>query len=269
MFCLWRDGPHQISSPKTTSGITLEPRKWQSFHDHRDKQFLFEPVEGMCAEREQVDVEKTTLDKRVLCDTVKGMCTEGEEADAKGSMLEIDTGVELCERQREPEDVCIWEVEMEDVCTPVEVKGRLKRSVSFWREELKASEFILDTIEHGYILPLKSEPSPFVGKNQLSTVANRAFVEKSIKELLVAQCVRQVTSIPHICSPLSVVESKSGKKRLVVNLRHLDMFLWKQTFIYEDLRTAMLLLEKGDYLFSFDLKSGYHHLEIAEVHHKY
>ena len=95
------------------------------------------------------------------------------------------------------------------------------------------------------------------------------FVEKCIKELLAAQCVRQVTSIPHICSPLSVVESKSGKKRLVVNLRHLNMFLWKQSFKYEDLRIAMLLLEKGDYLFSFDLKSGYHHVEIANVHHKY
>ena len=31
----------------------------------------------------------------------------------------------------------------------------------------------------------------------------------------------------------------------------------------------MLLLEKGDFLFSFDLKSGYHHVDIAEVHHKY
>ena len=37
---------------------------------------MCEPVEGMCAEREQVDVEKTMLDKQVFCDTVKGMCTE-------------------------------------------------------------------------------------------------------------------------------------------------------------------------------------------------
>jgi hypothetical protein len=31
----------------------------------------------------------------------------------------------------------------------------------------------------------------------------------------------------------------------------------------------MLLLEKGDYLFSFDLKSGYHHVDIAKEHWKY
>ena len=32
---------------------------------------------------------------------------------------------------------------------------------------------------------------------------------------------------------------------------------------------AMLLLEKGDYMFSFDLKSGYHHVDIAKEHWKY
>ena len=32
---------------------------------------------------------------------------------------------------------------------------------------------------------------------------------------------------------------------------------------------ALLLCEKGDYLFSFDLKSGYHHVDIAEAQQKY
>ena len=31
----------------------------------------------------------------------------------------------------------------------------------------------------------------------------------------------------------------------------------------------MLLLEKGDFLLSFDLKSGYHHVDIAREHWKY
>ena len=60
--------------------------------------------------------------------------------------------------------------------------------------------------------------------------------------------------MPVICSPLSVVESSSGKMRFVTNLGCLNKFLWKQKFKYEDLRIAMLLLEKGDFLFSFDLK---------------
>ncbi len=63
-----------------------------------------------------------------------------------------------------------------------------------------------------------------------------------------------------------MVVSNAGKKRLVINLRHLNRFLWKQKFKYEDLHVAMLLFERGDYMFSFDLKSGYHHVDI---HWKY
>ena len=31
----------------------------------------------------------------------------------------------------------------------------------------------------------------------------------------------------------------------------------------------MLLIEKNDFLFSFDLKSGYHHVDVAKEHWKY
>ncbi|KAL5506337.1 hypothetical protein EMCRGX_G007955 [Ephydatia muelleri] len=58
-----------------------------------------------------------------------------------------------------------------------------------------------------------------------------------------------------------------GKMRLVVNLRHVNGFLWKQKFKYEDLRVAMMLFEQGEWLYSFDLKSGYH-VDVAKHHHK-
>jgi len=40
-------------------------------------------------------------------------------------------------------------------------------------------------------------------------------------------------------------------------------------FKYEDLRVAMLMFQKGDYLICFDLKSGYHHVDIYEPHRQY
>ena len=149
------------------------------------------------------------------------------------------------------------------------VQGRLKEKILFWKDVLKAPSSVLCTIESGYILPLKSEPTPISQCNQQSAIANADFVQQSLSELIRNRCVRQVLEVPYICSPLSVVESSSGKKRLVINLRHLNRFLWKQKFKYEDLRVAMLLFEKGDFLFSFDLKSGYHHVDIAMVHQKY
>ena len=89
---------------------------------------------------------------------------------------------------------------------------------------------VLSIIESGYALPLKSEPPVRSQKNQPSAYFRSEFVQTSIEELLVGGCIKQIELKPHICSPLSVVENSSGKLRLVVNLRYLNKYLWKQKF---------------------------------------
>ena len=79
----------------------------------------------------------------------------------------------------------------------------------------------------------------------------------------------KVAEKPHVCSPLSVVSNRIGKKRLVLNLRYLNQFLLKDKFKYEDLRLAMLMVGKNDFMISFDLKSEYHHVDIHKEHWKY
>jgi len=61
---------------------------------------------------------------------------------------------------------------------------------------------------------------------------------------------------------MSVVSSAMGKLWLVLNLRYLNKFLQKETFKYEDLCIASVMFEKYDFMFKFDLKSGYHHVDI-------
>ena len=56
---------------------------------------------------------------------------------------------------------------------------------------------------------------------------------------------------------------------MVVNLKHVNRYLTVQKFKYEDLRAAMLLFKPGERMFSFDLKSGYHHVDIIESHQTY
>lgn len=97
----------------------------------------------------------------------------------------------------------------------------------------------------------------------------RDFISAAVNQLLANRCIHKVSERPHICSPLSVVANAEGKKRLVINLHYLNQYLLKERFKYEDLRIAMLLFQKGDFLFTFDLKSGYHHIDIHEQHWKY
>ena len=72
-----------------------------------------------------------------------------------------------------------------------------------------------------------------------------------------------------VCSLLSVVVSSAGKKQLAIDLRYLNGYLLQDSFKYEDLRIAMLVFQKGDYLFLCDLKSGYHHVDIHRHHWQY
>ena len=102
------------------------------------------------------------------------------------------------------------------------MKGKLKEHVQFWKEELKAPDSVLSVIEEGYVLPLKSSPPPSIQKNHSSAVFHADFVSDTIAELAASGCVRTVKTVPQVCSPLSVVQNTSGKKRLVVNLRYLN-----------------------------------------------
>ena len=94
-------------------------------------------------------------------------------------------------------------------------------------------------------------------------------MEGEITKLVLAGCVEELPQAPLVCALLSVVFNSSGKKRLVHDLRHVNRFLWKQKFKYEDMRTALEMAEVGDFMVSFDLKSGYHHINIHPNFWKY
>ena len=61
----------------------------------------------------------------------------------------------------------------------------------------------------------------------------------------------------------------NGKKRLILDLRYVNKFLHRMHVKYEDGKTAISYFARGAYMFSFDLKSGYHHVEIFEGHQTY
>ena len=84
-------------------------------------------------------------------------------------------------------------------------------------------------------------------------------MHNAVVDLIKGGFVEEVKEQPYVCSLVPVVENSAGKKRLVVNLRHINKFLRK--FKSKDLYG--LLFECGELMFIFDLKSGYHHVDIA------
>lgn len=142
------------------------------------------------------------------------------------------------------------------------VQGRLKLHSEFWETALVPSKFILDIIKTGYKLPFIKFPTPYYQENHRVSLANETFVREAIQELLENNCVQSIERCPTVCSPLQVVSNDKGKRRLVIDLRYVNKFLLKHKFKYEGLDIAAQILEKGEFFATFDLKSGYHHVDI-------
>ena len=103
--------------------------------------------------------------------------------------------------------------------------------------------------------------------NNRSAFQHPDFVTQAISELLGNCCIVEHSVPPFCVNPLSVAKGK--KLRLVIDLRHVNSFLVRFNFKYEDLRSLSQVLEEGHWFFTWDLKSGYHHVDICLEHQMY
>ena len=162
----------------------------------------------------------------------------------------------------------IKDYEFKENCKQISVVGRLKTCSNFWRNNLQVSNFIQKIIDEGYLIPFTSVPPPFFAKNNKSSLDNASFVQDAITSLLSKGCISEVFEIPKCCNPLTVAE-RNSKLRLVLDLRHVNQFVDNQKFKYEDLKTFAELFDQDDFFITFDLTSGYHHVDIHPEHKKY
>jgi hypothetical protein len=81
------------------------------------------------------------------------------------------------------------------------VKGRLAKHVDIWMN-IGASDFVLDTIRNGYVIPFVNPPVIMYFKNKKYALDNSEFVDQAVSELVDSGCVHEVPSIPYVVSPL-------------------------------------------------------------------
>ena len=103
------------------------------------------------------------------------------------------------------------------------LKGRLRINVNFW-ESIDASQFVLmiNVIKEGYKIPFYYTPTPVYLQNNKSSLQNSDFVFSAISELLNVGSVVECPFPPVVINPLSVSIQPNGKKRLILDLRHVN-----------------------------------------------
>ena len=87
-----------------------------------------------------------------------------------------------------------------------------------------------------------------------------------ITELLKVGSVVQCPCPPVVVNPLSVSFQPNGKKRFILDLRHVNFFVKKSKIKFEDAKSFLecLVASPCAWACSFDIKSSYHHIEIFE-----
>ncbi len=67
---------------------------------------------------------------------------------------------------------------------------------------------------------------------------------------------------PKVVNPFTVSVQLNGKKWLIADLRHLNEHINMQKFKLEDLNMALPALRQANYIFSFDFKTAYFHINL-------
>ena len=150
------------------------------------------------------------------------------------------------------------------------VVDNLRSHLSFWKSTLRASNFVLNVIEYGYLIPFFESPTSKIMKNNSSAITHKSFVTSAINRLLETGVIIDChNSPPFVVNPLTVSVNANGKERLILDLRHVNRFIERRKFKFEGVSEAIQFISSSGYCFKFDLKSAYHNIVIHEDHRKF
>ena len=144
----------------------------------------------------------------------------------------------------------------------------------FWKTELKANEWVMETLRTGYVIPFESLPPVYEEPNNASAAQDPTFVNNAINDLYRLGIIAFSDVKPHCVSPLTV-SLKTGrdgltKKRLCWDgSRCVNKYLRKQKVTLSHLQRALEITKEEDFQITYDLKAAYHHIKIDSAHTKY
>lgn len=160
---------------------------------------------------------------------------------------------------------------------PEFVAGQGFANSAFWEEVAGPNVEVGQWIKHGYSewFPRYGQVPVIVRANNKNTEQHRDFVTEETAGLLATGAVRDVTAqradpeVVRVVAPLTVAVQGSGKKRLCWNGRPINEFLPHKHFKFEHAEQAARMMRPGDFMFTIDMKSGYHQVPLKAGFRKF
>jgi len=116
-----------------------------------------------------------------------------------------------------------------------------------------------------------TQPQAVHFKNRTSVSMHEEFVDKSIQDLLKQGAIKPWTANEPmtVISGLGVALERTGKKRLILDARYINMFDRYESFSYKNLADVPHYLQQQEYIMLADLKAGYHQIRMHPSTHKF
>ena len=146
--------------------------------------------------------------------------------------------------------------------------GRLKHFLPAWHK-ITADHNILDILEHCHLefnTPVcQTHVRPEINYDQTEKMADREINHLQKLGVIEPAC----HSSGEFISSIFVRKKKSGKYRMILNLKGLNRHIEYHHFKMDTLWSAVRLMTPQCYMTSLDLKDAYYSVPIADEHRKY
>jgi hypothetical protein len=90
-----------------------------------------------------------------------------------------------------------------------------------------------------------------------------------LKEHVVSGAIEEATCLDFMAAAFIVRSGAEGKRRLVIDLKDLNMASEVAGIRFEGIPHLRHLMRPGDHMFSIDLESAFHHVPLAASHRRY
>ena len=144
------------------------------------------------------------------------------------------------------------------------MRHRLRHRTQFWAKFV-TSTLVMNWIQFGYPLFWAAAGAPPAREfpNHKGALDFSAFTTTAVSELVAKGAAARVSHRPTVVSPLNVIDRR-GKLRLILDLSYVNSHIDTSgtKFRYETITTATEVVQRDDLMFTIDLESAYHHVDI-------
>jgi len=157
--------------------------------------------------------------------------------------------------------------------TPEFQAGMGFANTQFWDEVAGDTKEVLQWVRHGYSEYVEKPIEFRQQRNSTNTSGeHEAFVTTSVQGLVDTGAVKNVTEaakrgdrdVVRVIAPLTRAVQGNGKERLCWKGRPINIDLPSVSFKMEHAEHAAKQMRAGDFMFTLDMKSGYHQVPVKE-----